>query len=491
MRFLRVSLVILAGCVVAALGRAQEPARPAASRTAVAFAAARFRGAGSCSATACHGSIKSAEGAISRVRRNEHTTWMSFDPHARAFQVLFDDRSERIERGLEASEGRYTKASEDVRCLVCHTTPRPPSELPATAWLNADGVGCESCHGPSERWFGAHTTLAWHAQSRDEKEAQWGLWNTKNLARRASICAGCHVGDHSADGLTVRDVNHDLIAAGHPRLNFEFSSSLDNLPEHWDEKDENAGTLGSNHRSADFPARAWAIGRLAGAKAAIALLERRVAEADGVPEPLAGPDSVVRKRAARWPELSEYGCFSCHHDLRDQAWRRGPRQGGVALGSPRWGTWILPATKELLEEFGAKPEKGGSAAMLEQLVIAMEKPVALAQIGAAAREAVGALEACQSGVAARRFDVATIERLIERIDDREAWGQVTSWDEATGRYLALVPLCQSWLASTGGGPSPKQEALRKRLAALLERLKFPTGFDSPAGFEADRLFEKR
>jgi len=490
MRLARSSLVILAGCVVAALCFGQEAVRPAASRTATAFAATRFRGAGSCSATACHGGIKSAEGAIARVRRNEHTTWMSSDPHSRAFQVLFDDRSERIERGLEASDGEYTKASEDVRCLVCHTAPRPPAELAATAWLNADGVGCESCHGPSERWFGAHTTLAWNAQSRAEKEEQWGLWNTKNLARRASICAGCHVGEHSADGLSVRDVNHDMIAAGHPRLNFELCSSLDNLPEHWDEKDENAGTLGPSHRSADFPARAWAIGRLTGAKAAIALLARRVAEAEAGPEPLAGHDSGARKRAARWPELSEYGCFSCHHDLRDQVWRRGPRQGGVALGSPRWGTWILPATKELLEEFAAKAEQGGSVETLDQLVIAMEKPAALPQIAAAARNAAGSLEKCQSGVAASRFDVATIERLIDRIDNREAWDHVTSWDEAAGRYLALVPLYQSWLASTGG-PSPKQKALRDRLAALLERLRFPNGSASPAGFEAGQITEKR
>jgi hypothetical protein len=89
-------------------------------------------------------------------------------------------------------------------------------------------------------------------------------------------------------------------------------------------------------------------------------------------------------------------------------------------------------------------------------------------------------------VAAHGFDVATIEGLIDRIDNPQAWDHVASWDEAAGRYLALVPLYQSWLA-LDPNRTPKQMALRKRLAELLERLEFPKGFDSPLGFEAGRF----
>ncbi len=490
MRLARWSPVLLAGFVIVVLCRGDEPARLSASRAVPAGPSPQFRGAGSCSAVACHGSIKSFDRSISKVRRNEHTTWMSSDAHSRAFQVLFGERSEHIERSLAKSEGGYTKASQDVRCLVCHTTPRPARELAATSWLHADGVGCEACHGASERWLGPHTTGSWSGKDRREKEDQWGLWNTKNLARRALICAGCHVGEHSPDGGTVRDVNHDLIAAGHPRLNFELAAFLDNMPSHWDEKDENAGPAGSNRRAANFPARAWAVGRLTTTKAALALLEKRVAEAEAAPEPVEAHGSSAVTRTARWPEFSEYGCFSCHHDLCDQTWRRGPRLKGVAPGSPRWGTWILPGTSELLGQLVAEPDGQAANALLNRVTIAMEKPDSLPQIKAAAHDAAGSLEKCLASVATNQCDVATVERLIEKIDSPEAWDHVASWDEAAGRYLALVPLYQSWQAQNPGR-AQEQQALRKRLDALLERLKFPKGSDSPRGFEPGRILEKR
>ena len=69
--------------------RAQDASLPS---TPVRPALTAYKGAGSCSAVACHGSIAPVAG--SSVLRNEHTTWISDDRHSRAFQVLFDDRSE-------------------------------------------------------------------------------------------------------------------------------------------------------------------------------------------------------------------------------------------------------------------------------------------------------------------------------------------------------------------------------------------------------------
>jgi hypothetical protein len=488
MRRARLTAVLLADFAIVILCRGDEPAKVSASRALAAGSSAQFRGSGSCSAVACHGSIKSFDRSISKVRRNEHTTWMSDDAHSRAFQVLFDKRSEHIEANLAKSEGGLTKAPQDLRCLVCHTTPRPPAELAATRWLNADGVGCESCHGASEKWLGPHTAGPWFTKDRREKEDR-GLWNTKDLTRRAIICAGCHVGKHSPDGLIVRDVNHDLIAAGHPRLNFELAAFLDNMPSHWDEKAENADPNDPNRRAANFSARAWVVGRLTTTQAALALLESRVAEAEAPPEPLEARGSSAVKRTPRWPEFSEYGCFSCHHDLRDQPWRRGPRLEGVAPGSPRWGTWILPGTSELLAQLAAEPDARSANLSLNRVAIAMEKPAPLPELRAAAHDAAGLLEKSLARVTTNKFDVATIQRLIERFDSAKAWDNVASWDEAAGRYLALVPLYQSWLAQSPG-QARDQQALRERLDALLDHLRFPKGFDSPRGFEPGRLLQK-
>ena len=300
-----------------------------------------FRGSGSCSATACHGSIAPRESSLSTILGNEHTTWLADDAHSRAYQVLFDPRSDRIVRNLAVDPARVKPAHRDDRCLACHTTPRPASELTTTAWMDSDGVGCESCHGGSV-WLGPHTTIGWRNRPWPEKQAL-GLVNAQDLVHRAEIFAGCHVGAGAGNGQPVRDVNHDLIAAGHPRLIFELSAYLDNMPPHWVEKGDNATPTApsSPSRAPRFPGGAWAIGRLAVMKSSLELLRSRI--------------DAVDQHAAPWPEFTEYGCFSCHHDLRDEAWRRAPRPSGTSIGLPRWGSWTLPLVEEIVAEPDARP----------------------------------------------------------------------------------------------------------------------------------------
>ena len=72
---------------------------------------------------------------------------------------------------------------------------------------------------------------------------------TKDLLARGQACAECHVGKGTAD------VNHDLIAAGHPRLNFEYGSQLAKLPKHWRVADDKA-------RHPDYEAKVWALGQI-------------------------------------------------------------------------------------------------------------------------------------------------------------------------------------------------------------------------------------
>jgi hypothetical protein len=244
------------------------------------------------------------------------------------------------------------------------------------------------------------------------------------------------------------------------------------MPDHWEDKGSNAGTTPPNRRAPDYSARAWAIGRLTTTKAVLALLESRLPEADALPQPLKTPP---------WPEFSEYGCFSCHHDLRDQPWRRGPRQGGARVGSLRWGTWILPGTEDLVGEFAEAADGRALIKALSDLATAMDKPTNSKPIGAAARAVSGPLEKCLASVITKPLTAEMIEELIDRINSKP-WDQVTNWDEAAQRYLALVPLRQSWLALTQNA-SPKQLAMRKQLDDLLARLKFPAALDSPRSFE--------
>ncbi len=474
MRFARSSPLFLVGCLVAVICKADPQAQRAVHSPEPARAVAEFRGSGSCSAVACHGSVAPRAGW--RVLGNEHTTWISNDRHSRAYQTLFADRSDRIVRNLAGNprdpagnRTEYTRASEDQRCLACHTTPRSQGALKATAWMNQDGVGCESCHGASARWLGPHTTQDWRQiQSPSQKEA-FGLTDTKSLAVRARVCAGCHVGDSSAGGLLARDVNHDLIAAGHPRLNFELSAYLDNMPPHWIEKGENGDPAAPSGRAASFPARAWAIGQLVTAQASLVLLESR-----------------ARPGNSSWPELSEYGCFSCHHDLRDEKWRR-QRPAGPARGAPAWGSWAIPMSRELAQRFIADPAAGRFAESVDKLAALMDKPMPERDLVTnRCGETARSLSQCVEVLASRPFDAREVETLLGIVNRPAAWGLVSSWDEAVGRYLALVPLRQA-LSVLAPDRASELQAWRREIDGLLEKLKLQPGFDSPSRFDPSQL----
>src|SRR5205814_170817 len=73
-------------------------------------------GTASCSARGCHGSLTPA--AENPVQFDEYTRWQRHDPHTRAYQVLFSDRSKEIVKRLNLDA-----APEEPRCLACHVNP--------------------------------------------------------------------------------------------------------------------------------------------------------------------------------------------------------------------------------------------------------------------------------------------------------------------------------------------------------------------------------
>jgi hypothetical protein len=470
MTLARWSPVVLAGTMLAVFGRAEERSGSQPDRSAQQAHLTEFRGSGSCSAVACHGSIRSK---VARgVLRNEHTTWISDDRHSRAYETLFDARSERIERSLAADPGQCTPAFEDARCLACHTTPRSQTLLAATKWINQDGVGCESCHGASGSWLGPHTTSSWQQNDAIQKE-KLGLINNTNLARRAGVCAGCHVGGSPRTGLLARDVNHDLIAAGHPRLNFEFTAYLTNMPPHWNEKDRNADAVEPGQPAADFAARAWAVGQIVTLRESLELLRFR--------------SVATGKRAAPWPEFTEYGCFSCHHGLRDDPWRRRPAPGGTVPGAPVWGSWTTPLVRDLFDQLVAGPEGRRATESLGRLAVEMARPTpAPLVVERESSQAAQQLGRCLVELDRIRIDAGNVERLIRALDRPSAWEHLASWDEAALRYLALVPLRQAW-ARLDPAPNEGRQQLEARLKELRSRLMFPSGFDSPRGFDPSKL----
>ncbi|MFM9960117.1 MAG: multiheme c-type cytochrome [Planctomycetaceae bacterium] len=301
-------------------------------------------GMNSCTASACHGGPAGVKG---KEWNSSYTVWATKDPHADAYAALLSDRSRKIVARLTrvdfvASESDLNKdvqyqAFLEQRCLACHATVTKSQHSTVTKNLASkdgfaeDGVSCSSCHGVAGEWLG-------NTHAGRLGKSSTAMTNTKVLVPRAEVCVGCHVGSPIHEGQPRRDVDHDLIAAGHPRLNFEFSAYLSVLPAHWDvEKDRQRIREPSDPKKTpgNFAAESWVTGQFVAANAALDLLESRAV-------------------ANVWPEFSEISCYSCHHDLRWPSFRQKlfdrdpPLSRQSPIGSFVWGTWYPPMARRYL-----------------------------------------------------------------------------------------------------------------------------------------------
>ena len=281
----------------------------------------------SCASATCHGNADELSPGES-IAGHEHTMWVEFDPHAKAATTVQSARYRAVldtyHRGLPS--GMSVAAAAD-RCAVCHD----PQGL-ATTGSRPQGIGCEDCHGPAEKWLASHYQ---RTATRDSLRAD-GFLDMKNLVTRGRVCAGCHVGD------AEHQLTHDMYAAGHPALRFELSAYHDLIArKHWPEQER----LGLPA----FKLRLWAAGQAAVADAILGQLEARAAtaatpvlrDARGASvTPREDRRSVQGKAVgnhnlddASWPEFAEYDCFGCHQRLRSVAASTPPTLG--ADGQPR------------------------------------------------------------------------------------------------------------------------------------------------------------
>jgi Cytochrome c7 and related cytochrome c/Cytochrome c554 and c-prime len=238
-------------------------------------------GSSSCAASGCHGSVD----VNAPVWQTAFTKWAASDPHARAYDVLWTFRAREMTRLLSSANQRVGEHEHLMllkqRCIGCHSTEAADESIHAFTL----GVQCESCHGPAGQWL--HT----HDRSGFSRASTPGFIDTRDLEERSRACMGCHVGPSQASG-QPQVVDHDLIAAGHPRLTFEFHSYSESLPVHWDRKaDEERHGPAPHFQS-------WLAGQLQNA---------------------AQRQQLNRQRPHDFAHLD---CFACHHDLTGVALQR-------------------------------------------------------------------------------------------------------------------------------------------------------------------------
>ncbi|MCA9069597.1 MAG: hypothetical protein KDA84_11770, partial [Planctomycetaceae bacterium] len=255
----------------------------------------------------------------------------------------------------------HREAHQTRLCLDCHSVAPHVSKLSHGHKLSLrDGVSCEGCHGPAEKWLDAHKRPNWDGYTAKYKETHFGFKNTDNLISRARICAECHIGSKD------KEVNHDLMAAGHPRLTFEMSAYFDNLPPHWNpNQDRRRAAKNPFHQApadvrSSFDAKLWVLGQLAVAEKTVELLEKRADDHYKV-----------------WPEFTEYGCYACHHNLQPSNWRQNRGFANRRPGGFPWATWQFPVLAEMSPELlnGYPNPFVGKESVYHQLDKEMSRPL--------------------------------------------------------------------------------------------------------------------
>jgi hypothetical protein len=252
-------------------------------------------GVATCAGSPCHGKTKPV-GEI--VLQNESRVWAREDRHANAYATLRTPASRRMAGKL----GLKKPAHESDLCLDCHAD-NVPKKLRGKKFDIEEGVGCEACHGGSQKWLEEHASGTSHTRN-----LEMGMYPTDRAESRAKLCISCHFGS----GSSGKFVNHRLMGSGHPRRSFELYVFTQIQPPHFM---VDADYL-SRGKVSPTGVEVWAIGQ------AVLVRETLSALLD------------ERARSGLWPEFVLFDCHACHHAMSEKRWR--PRRStGLGPGRAR------------------------------------------------------------------------------------------------------------------------------------------------------------
>ena len=314
-------------------------------------------GVASCASTVCHG--KATAQTDRHVALNEYRTWTQQDRHSQAYRVLELAASKQIAAKLGLPNATGAKI-----CLDCHADNVPQAKQGPKFHLT-DGIGCEACHGGSEKWIETHAEKSATHRANLER----GMYPSEQPLRRAELCLSCHLG--TRDKFTT----HVIMGAGHPRLSFELAAFTADQPAHFvvdaDYLERKGKIDGMN---------LWLTGQIENAERSLALLQ----------SPLLNPSGMI-------PELSFYDCYACHHPKEKMRWSQS-----------RAGSGVKPGTLRLQKQ---------SYVMLQAAVEALGAPEALSRLANGTDELI---RAGQSDSATLR---AAAQKMLDQLKGLEPWAK--------------------------------------------------------------------
>lgn len=238
-------------------------------------------GVATCASSVCHGSVRPR--SSTSVLQNEYVVWSRLDRHKGAYNILLSEESYWIAKNMGLENAQEAKV-----CLDCHAD-NVPSEKQGSRFQVSDGIGCEACHGGSERYLSSHTDPSrTHQDNIDD-----GMYPTDRIEDRARLCLSCHVGDDQ------KIASHEIMGAGHPKLSFELDTFGALQPAHY--------ALDDDYRSKKWSAdqvTVWALGQVEAGYQTLRLIEAHLSGGQ------------------LFPELSLFDCHSCHHSMSDLRWQQ-------------------------------------------------------------------------------------------------------------------------------------------------------------------------
>jgi hypothetical protein len=337
-------------------------------------------GVATCAGSNCHGSQRPFDD--SPVLQNEYFLWQRDDAHSNAYKLLVSPAGKRIAANLGIKD-----VGSAPECLTCHTDDVPAAQR-GRRYSVSEGVGCEACHGGAQNWLGPHVSGNSHAQNIDA-----GLYPLEDPVARARLCVHCHM------GTAKKPIDHRIMGAGHPPLDFELDTFTNIQPAHF--------RVDADYRQrkpAYAPgAKVWAIGQLVAAETFLdGLLGDRFAD------------------KGTFPELVFFDCNACHHAMRPPRWNPGVG-GPLGPGEPRLADAYLAMSAVVLGVLAPDAAKQWDAALADLHRASAESVGKTRDVARRLRQITGSALDGMRGKNVSKSDAATlIDRLAEVGIERRA-----------------------------------------------------------------------
>ncbi|MBI3839841.1 MAG: hypothetical protein HY288_18110 [Planctomycetia bacterium] len=376
----------------------------------------------------CHAESSDRElEPISICRCNELITWQQHDKHKDAYQALLGDRAQRMGKLLNIE----TSVSEQRECLTCHSAFLSEQSSADDSFHLEEGISCAICHGPYEQWVVAHAPPfarqrdAWRRLPGKEKQSQFGMTDLRDPTTRAALCASCHIGNH-AEGKVI---THEMYAAGHPPLpGIEVTTFSDQMPRHWQyakEKSRAVQEILKVTPSRFEETQIVLVGGVVAFRETMRLLAKEAAADD-----------------KQWPQLAQFDCYACHHELETPGWRQHRGSTGRP-GQPQSRSWPTVLMRLALHQLRQDDQTLNTR--LKSLNDAFDvRPFGKReQISAAAEQLVAWADLQLGALADATVDDAAARELLRFLG---AMGQQAGTDYDSARQIgwALQTLCREW-----------------------------------------------